>query len=43
MTDKIKILFTGDFCPHGRIEELALKGQFDEVFNDFIENFATMT
>jgi poly-gamma-glutamate synthesis protein (capsule biosynthesis protein) len=39
MTDEIKILFTGDLCPHGRIEELALKGRFEEVFNDFIEEF----
>ena len=39
MTDEIKILFTGDFCPHGRIEDLALNGRFDEVFNDFIKEF----
>jgi len=39
MSDEIKILFTGDLCPHGRVEDLALNGRFDEVFNDFIEEF----
>jgi len=31
----IKILFTGDFCPIGRIEELALSDNYEAVFNDF--------
>ncbi len=35
----VKILFTGDFCPHNRIEELALKSEYEAVFNDFIDVF----
>lgn len=31
----IKILITGDFCPIGRVEELALSGKFEVVYNDF--------
>ena len=38
-TDPIKILLTGDFCPHNRIEELALKEDFSAIFNDFIDVF----
>jgi poly-gamma-glutamate synthesis protein (capsule biosynthesis protein) len=37
--DKIKILFTGDLCPHERIEKLAVEKQYDEIFNDFIDVF----
>jgi hypothetical protein len=35
----IKILITGDFCPHNRIEELALKSDYQAVFNDFMDVF----
>ncbi len=35
----VKILLTGDFCPINRIEELALKQDFEVVFNDFITEF----
>ncbi|NLA48571.1 MAG: CapA family protein, partial [Bacteroidales bacterium] len=35
--DSIKILLTGDFCPINRIEDLAVKKEFDALFNDFIE------
>jgi hypothetical protein len=35
----IKILITGDFCPHNRIEKLALKEDFGAIFNDFIDVF----
>lgn len=35
----IKILFTGDFCPHKRIENLAIEGNFKHVFNDFKNEF----
>ncbi len=31
----IKILFTGDFCPIGRVEEFALSDNYEAVFNDF--------
>ena len=34
-----KILITGDFCPINRIEELALKGDFQSILNDFIDVF----
>lgn len=30
----IKIMFTGDFCPVNRIEELALKQNYDAILND---------
>lgn len=33
----VQILITGDFCPINRVEELALKGDFDAVFNDFMD------
>lgn len=35
----IKMLFTGDFCPINRIENLAIKKDFNAIFNDFIEEF----
>ena len=38
-TAPVKILITGDFCPHNRIEELALKEDFGAIFNDFIDVF----
>ncbi|NWJ51753.1 MAG: CapA family protein [Bacteroidetes bacterium] len=38
--DKIRILFTGDFCPHNRIENLSCIGNFSAVFNDFMDVFA---
>jgi len=38
-TDTIKILVTGDFCPINRMEELALKGDYESIFNDFIDVF----
>jgi len=37
--NEIKILFTGDFCPHQRIEKLALEENFAAIFNDFIDVF----
>ena len=36
---KIKILFTGDFCPHLRIEKLALEKNYKPVFNNFKKEF----
>lgn len=38
-TDPVKILITGDFCPHNRIEKLALEGNYKDIFNDFIDVF----
>ena len=38
-TDPVKILITGDFCPHNRIEDLAIKEDFGAIFNDFIDVF----
>jgi poly-gamma-glutamate capsule biosynthesis protein CapA/YwtB (metallophosphatase superfamily) len=35
----IKILITGDFCPINRIEKLALKQDFESIFNDYINVF----
>jgi hypothetical protein len=32
----IKILFTGDFCPHKRIEQLILSKNFDKIYNNFL-------
>lgn len=32
----IKILITGDFCPHKRIEKLVIAQELDKVYNDFI-------
>ena len=39
-TDPIEILITGDFCPHNRIEGLALKSDYKAIFNDFINVFS---
>ena len=39
--NQLKILFTGDFCPHYRIEKLTLNGEYNLVFNDFKKEFAT--
>ena len=39
MADEIKIVLTGDLCPHKRIEKLAGEGRYDQIFNDFIEVF----
>jgi hypothetical protein len=38
-SDPIKILITGDLCPHYRIEKLVLQNDFKSVFNDFIDVF----
>src|SRR6187549_1350135 len=37
--EPIKILFTGDFCPHNRVEQLSKQGNYAAVFNDFIQVF----
>jgi len=39
LAEPVKILFTGDLCPHNRIEKLALEGKCESVFNDFIDVF----
>lgn len=39
ITDPIKILLTGDFCPINRIEKLALKKDYESIFNDYIDVF----
>ncbi|MBN2167171.1 MAG: CapA family protein [Marinilabiliaceae bacterium] len=36
-SDTVKVLLTGDFCPINRIEELSLKGNYECIFNDFID------
>lgn len=33
----VSVLITGDFCPVNRIEELALRGDYTVVFNDFLQ------
>jgi len=38
-TEPIKILITGDFAPINRVENLCLKGDFQSIFNDFIDVF----
>ena len=38
-SESIKILITGDLCPHNRIESLVLENNFDAIFNDFIDVF----
>ncbi|SMO50346.1 poly-gamma-glutamate synthesis protein (capsule biosynthesis protein) [Saccharicrinis carchari] len=38
-TTPINILITGDFAPINRVEELSVKGNFQSVFNDFIDVF----
>jgi poly-gamma-glutamate capsule biosynthesis protein CapA/YwtB (metallophosphatase superfamily) len=35
----VKLLVTGDFCPHNRIQDLVLKSDYQSVFNDFIDIF----
>ena len=37
--DPVKVLITGDFCPVNRVEDLALKGDYESIFNDFIDVF----
>ena len=37
--EEINILFTGDFCPHNRIEQLSEQGNYKAIFNDFINVF----
>ena len=37
--DQLKIAFTGDLCPHLRIEKLAIDGDYKAVFNDFQKEF----
>jgi poly-gamma-glutamate synthesis protein (capsule biosynthesis protein) len=37
--ETIKILFTGDFCPHNRIEQLSKEGNYALIFNDFLREF----
>ncbi len=37
--EAVRVLVTGDFCPMYRTEKLALKQDFDPVFNDYIEVF----
>jgi poly-gamma-glutamate capsule biosynthesis protein CapA/YwtB (metallophosphatase superfamily) len=37
--ESINILFTGDFCPHNRIELLAKQENYAAIFNDFIDVF----
>lgn len=32
----IKLLVSGDFCPHQRIEKLVFEGKFDKIYNDFL-------
>lgn len=39
MANKISILFTGDFCPHHRIEALARELRFEEIFNNLLPHF----
>jgi poly-gamma-glutamate capsule biosynthesis protein CapA/YwtB (metallophosphatase superfamily) len=37
--EPINILFTGDFCPHNRIEALSKQSDYPAIFNDFIHVF----
>ena len=37
--EEINILFTGDFCPHNRIEQLSEQGNYKAIFNDFYNVF----
>jgi hypothetical protein len=39
VSDPVRILITGDLCPHNRIEKLALKSDFKAIYNDFIDEF----
>jgi poly-gamma-glutamate capsule biosynthesis protein CapA/YwtB (metallophosphatase superfamily) len=34
--DKIKIIITGDLCPHLRIEKLCMDGQYEKIYNDVL-------
>lgn len=36
---KVSILFTGDFCPQLRMEELVLQKRYAEIFNDMLPEF----
>lgn len=38
-SETVNILITGDFCPHKRIEKLALQSDFRTIYNDFIDVF----
>ena len=37
--NKVCVLFTGDFCPQLRIEELVLQKRYSEIFNNFLPEF----
>jgi poly-gamma-glutamate capsule biosynthesis protein CapA/YwtB (metallophosphatase superfamily) len=37
--EQINLLFTGDFCPHLRVEELLLNGSHELIFNDLKTEF----
>jgi poly-gamma-glutamate capsule biosynthesis protein CapA/YwtB (metallophosphatase superfamily) len=37
--DPIKVLVTGDFCPTGRIEDLAINHNYTSIINDFSDVF----
>lgn len=37
--EEIKILFTGDFCPHNRIQQLSKQQDYALIFNGFIDVF----
>lgn len=39
MKKPISILFAGDFCPQGRIEDFVIRQDFDAIFNDMAEEF----
>jgi len=39
LAEPVRILFTGDLCPHNRTEKLALEGKFKSIFNDFTDVF----
>ncbi len=39
MSQPVSILFTGDFCPHNRVEVLSARGEYAAIFNDFIGVF----
>lgn len=39
LPDSLKIVITGDLCPHNRIEKLVLESDVKSVFNDFIDVF----
>ena len=35
MSDLVKIIVTGDYCPHLRVEELALEGKHEQIYNEY--------